>query len=181
MKKERAAGARIFEKYFHAHFEGLHRYAYTLLGDNDEAKDAVQAVFIKIWEKKEQLDEERSVKSYLYTSIYNYCLNVKRHLKIKSAYASELNHKNYYIHDEVIRKEAGKQIMNSLEKLPPQCRQIFYKSRFEEKKYSEIANEMNLSVKTIEVQIGKALRILREKLFTIRIWLIILFISKIIK
>ncbi|MET3877138.1 sigma factor [Chitinophaga sp. OAE865] len=58
--------------YFHTYFEGLHRYAFTILKDNDDAKDAVQAVFLKLWEKRTAIDEQQSVKSYLYTAIYRY-------------------------------------------------------------------------------------------------------------
>ena len=69
-----------------------------------------------------------------------------------------------------------------LEKLPPQCKLIFYKSRFEEKKYAEIAEELSLSIKTVETQIGKALKILRQKLFedTIGIFGVIILLLSII-
>jgi len=72
------------EGYFHAYFDALHRYAFTLLKDNDDAKDAVQAVFLKLWEKRTGIDDRQSVKTYLYTAVYHYCLNIKRHLKVRS-------------------------------------------------------------------------------------------------
>ncbi|HEY8955022.1 RNA polymerase sigma-70 factor [Chitinophaga sp.] len=155
---------RQIAAYFHTYFEGLHRYAFTILKDNDDAKDAVQAVFLKLWEKRAAIDEQQSVKSYLYTAIYHYCLNVKRHEKIKEQYITTNNHTAGEFRDPLVSKEAYRRIMGGIESLPPQCKLIFTKSRFEGKKYAEIAGEMGLSVKTVEAQVGKALKILRENL-----------------
>jgi RNA polymerase sigma-70 factor (ECF subfamily) len=151
------------EQYFQEYFEGLRRYACTLLRDEDEAKDAVQAIFLKLWEKGERLDRNLSIKSYLYTSVYNHCLNVKRHQKVKERHLAAGKHQTYEMEDPTAQKENSLQIMATLEGLPPRCRQVFIMSRLEEKKYSEIAAEMGISVKTVEVQMGKALKLLRKK------------------
>ena len=164
------------ERYFQTHFEGLYRYAFTLLKNNDEAKDAVQTVFVRLWEKRAAIDEKQSVQSYLYTSVYNYCLNVIRNEKVRKAYLENNQVNTQVFNDELVSRENIGRITEALESLPPQCKLIFMKSRFEKKKYAEIAQEMNLSVKTIEVQIGKALRILREKLSEVMI-LLILFLT----
>ncbi len=165
---------RQIETYFQMYFEGLHRYAFTILKDNDEAKDAVQVVFLKLWEKRTTIDGQQSVKSYLYTAIYHYCLNIKRHKKIKDHYATTNNHPAGEFRNALVSKETQQRIMACIGKLPPQCKLIFTKSRFEGKKYADIAAEMDLSVKTVEVQIGKALRILREELSDITIAVFIL-------
>ncbi|SFD75496.1 RNA polymerase sigma-70 factor, ECF subfamily [Chitinophaga sp. CF118] len=164
----------VTEQYFHTYFEGLHRYAFMILKDNDDAKDAVQTVFLRLWEKGIILDEQQSVKSYLYTCVYNQCLNVKRHQKIKDKYVTDNNMPVYSQSNDLISKETNRQILAQIDELPPQCKLIFSKSRFEEKKYTEIAAELGLSVKTVEVQMGKALKILREKLAEIMITIIIL-------
>lgn len=164
----------LIEQSFHDHYEGLHRYAFTILKDNDNAKDAVQAVFLKLWEKKETIDEEQSLKSYLYTAVYNYCLNIKRHEKIKARYVHENNVMQHEGANVLVSKEISQQIMNHIAALSPQCQLIFTKSRFEGKKYADIAAEMGLSVKTVEAQMGKALKILRAKLFDIMISLVVL-------
>jgi RNA polymerase sigma-70 factor (ECF subfamily) len=153
------------ERYFQEYFEGLHRYAFTLLRDHDEAKDAVQSIFLKLWEKGEELDSNQSIRSYLYTSLYNHCLNIKRHQKVKERHLASNKEPTYQIEDGLSRKEDRRQIMGSLESLPPRCRQIFIMSRLDEKKYAEIAFELRISVKTVEVQMGKALKILRNKFF----------------
>ncbi|RBL89634.1 RNA polymerase sigma-70 factor [Chitinophaga flava] len=157
---------KLVEEYFQTYFEGLHRYAFTILKDNDDAKDAVQAVFLKLWEKRKEIDEQQSVKSYLYTAVYHYCLNIKRHQKVKDSYMAY--HQPVYEHrNELVGKETHRKIMEHIEALSPQCKLIFSKSRFEGLKYAEIAADMGLSVKTVEVQMGKALKILRAKLFDI--------------
>ncbi|HEY9257032.1 RNA polymerase sigma-70 factor [Chitinophaga sp.] len=165
----------LVEQYFHHHYEGLHRYAFTILKDNDSAKDAVQAVFLKLWEKRDTLDEEQSVKSYLYTAVYHYCLNIKRHEKIKARYVTERDNTDHDKADLLVSKEINRQIMDHIAALSPQCQLIFTKSRFEGRKYADIAAEMGLSIKTVEAQMGKALKILRAKLFDIMISLMILF------
>jgi RNA polymerase sigma-70 factor, ECF subfamily len=166
----------VVERYFQAHFEGLYRYAFTILKNNDDAKDAVQAVFVNLWQKRATIDEQQSVQSYLYTSVYNYCLNVKRNEKVRQAYLQNNQAPLQVFNDELVSRENISRITEALESLPPQCKLIFMKSRFEKKKYAEIAQEMDLSVKTIEVQIGKALKILREKLSEVLI-LFILFLN----
>ncbi|NLR77898.1 RNA polymerase sigma-70 factor [Chitinophaga eiseniae] len=165
----------LVEHYFHTYYESLHRYAFTILKDNDQAKDAVQAVFLKLWEKRSTIDEEQSVKSYLYTAVYNYCLNVKRHDKIRDRYTTESNAIGYEEGNQLVGKEVNQRIMGEITALPPQCQLIFTKSRFEGKKYATIAAEMNLSVKTVEAQMGKALKILREKLGDLIVILVIIF------
>lgn len=167
----------IVEKYFQTHFEGLYRYAYTILKNNDDAKDAVQAVFVNLWQKRATIDEQQSVQSYLYTSVYNYCLNVKRNEKVRQAYLQNNQATHQLFNDELVSRENINRITEALESLPPQCKLIFMKSRFEKKKYAEIAQEMNLSVKTIEVQVSKALKILREKLSEVLI-LFLLFLTQ---
>jgi RNA polymerase sigma-70 factor (ECF subfamily) len=165
----------LVERHFQAHFEGLYRYAFTILRNNDDAKGAVQAVFVKLWEKRAGIDEKQSVQAYLYTAVYNYCLNVKRNEKVRRAYLenNQLTHQQF--NDALVSRENIARITEALESLPPQCKQIFLKSRFEKKKYAEIAQDMNLSVKTIEVQIGKALKKLREQLSEV-LFLFILFL-----
>ena len=153
------------EQYFQEYFERLRRYAFTLLRDDDEAKDAVQAIFLKLLEKRELLDRDQSIKSYLYTSVYNHCLNIKRHQKVKERHLATGTKTFSVMDDSLLRKEDTRKIMASLECLPPRCRQIFILSRLEEKKYTEIAAEMRISVKTVEVQMGKALKILQNKFF----------------
>ena len=167
----------VVERYFQSHFEGLYRYAFTFLKNNDDAKDAVQAVFVKLWEKRDTIDEQQSVQAYLYTSVYNYCLNVKRNEKVRQAYVQNNQAIQHQFNDALISRENINKITEALESLPPQCKLIFFKSRFNKMKYAEIAKEMEISIKTVEAQVGKALKLLREKLSEIMVLFILFLIQ----
>ncbi len=145
----------------------MHRYAYTLLRSNERASDVVQATFVKWWETGTEVQSLEDAKRYLYIAVYRNALNALRDDKTKMAQVETLKfQQDRYTHhiDGMVVAELDEQIKNTIESLPEQCRIIFCMSRFEGKKYSIIADELNISVKTVETQMGKALRILREKL-----------------
>ncbi|MEQ8423714.1 MAG: RNA polymerase sigma-70 factor [Cyclobacteriaceae bacterium] len=157
-----------FEMIFKVHYESLCNYAYSFLLDRDEAEEVVQATFLNVWEKRENITIETSVKSYLYRAVRNSCLNAIKHTKIKKRHAEEsmaTSEKSYESSSQsLISSELDQRIGDALMVLPEQCRLIFKMSRFEELKYSEIADQLNISIKTVENQIGKALKIMREQL-----------------
>lgn len=154
-------------QYFNEYFEGLHRYAYTMLKDADEAKDIVQSVFVQLWEKKDILQIKQSARSYLYTATHNKCLNSIRDQKKRKhhqhLYITD-NANSYNMQKSIEAKEIRKEILVAMNALPEKCRNIFYKNRFEEKTYAEIATELEISIKTVESQMGKALSVLRTTL-----------------
>ena len=157
----------VFEKVFKEHFKALHAYAYTILKDEDDAEEIVQNVFFKLWEKREQMNEISSLKAYLYRATYNESLNFLKHTKVRAAYETYIKSsmsEGDNAADKLGVKELQQKINKALNELPEQCRTIFQMSRFEEMKYREIAEQLKLSVKTVENQMGKALRVLREKL-----------------
>lgn len=157
----------VFEDVFKTHFKKLHAYAYTILKDEDEAEEIVQNVFYKLWEKKEKIHELESVNAYLYRAVYNDCLNFLKHEKVKASHRSFAVHNNSEMDNSGTEKktlELERRISIALGELPEQCRTIFQMSRFEELKYREIADKMGLSIKTVENQMGKALRLMRTKL-----------------
>lgn len=154
--------------FFRAYYQPLCNYACTFIQDRDEAEEIVQSAFLSVWEKREALEIRTSLKSYLYTMVRNACLNVIKHEKIKQKHANEelavAERSHEGVAQRVLSSELEERIRLSMEKLPEQCRLIFKLSRFEELKYAEIAEQLNLSVKTVENQIGKALKIMREEL-----------------
>lgn len=158
-----------FERLYTTYFSGLHRYVNTIINDEMESEEIVQNVFIKLWERRETIDIQLSLKAYLYKSVYNESLNWLKHQKVKQAYET---HSLYVMkqtsapeaHEDLAGKTLQQKIREALLDLPEQCRTIFQLSRFEELKYREIASQLNLSEKTVENQMGKALRILRLKL-----------------
>lgn len=157
-----------FEVLFKSNFKRLYAYALTLLRDDSHAEEIVQNVFYKIWEKKGKIDIQTSVTAYLYRSVYNDCLNYLKHRKVKAAYALHTSLSQKSESDNATSKvqlsELQQKLDAALYDLPEQCRTIFQMSRFEDLKYQEIAARLGISVKTVENQMGKALRILRTKL-----------------
>lgn len=170
--------AAVFEQVFKEHYKNLHAYACSILKDSDEAEEMVQNVFYKLWEKRDKMSELQSVQAYLYRSVYNECMNYVKHEKVKQAHEAHAVHQGNIstpMADAAEAKELETRIAEAMNSLPEQCRTIFQMSRFEELKYREIADKMGLSIKTIENQMGKALKILRTKLADyVTVWLLML-------
>ncbi|TCD01850.1 RNA polymerase sigma-70 factor [Pedobacter psychroterrae] len=153
---------------FKSHYKALHAYASVMLRDEDTAEEIVQSMFLKFWEKRSLMNVQTSIKAYLYKCVHNDSLNYLKHQTIKIKYQDYAVHSmnDHYepASSKVELTELETRLQEALKELPEQCRTIFQMSRFEELKYREIADQLGLSVKTIENQMGKALRILRIKL-----------------
>ncbi len=157
--------AGTFEKVFQDFYQPLAAFAYQYLSDHDLAEEMVQETFSSIWQKAEQIEVRTTVKSYLYGAVRNRCLNHLKHEKVV------LQHQAYELHkdafdqvDFVELEELQSEIEKALAQLPEKCRQIFVMSRYEEKKYHEIADELGISVKTVETQMSRALKVMRTSL-----------------
>ncbi len=159
---------RIFEQVFKTHFKNLHAYAFTILKDEMVAEELVQNIFFKIWERPEKLSISGSIAAYLYRAVHNECLNHLKHLKVRSKYqlhaAYQMKNETDSASKKILLKELEAKLHRALQELPEQCRTIFQLSRFEELKYREIADRLEISPKTVENQMGKALKLLRMKL-----------------
>ena len=134
----------------------------------DAAEEIVQELFYLLWKDRTSLKIVLSVKSYLYGAVRNQSLQYLEHLQVRKRYYQKMTAEMTEIspHDspqEILEyKELEQRIEHALEHLPQRQREIFRMNRFEGKKYEQIANEMSLSVKTIEAEISKALRVLRK-------------------
>lgn len=150
----------VFEQLFRAWYARLVLFAFKFLSDRQEAENIVQMVFIKYWEKRKELKIE-SLNSYLMTAVRNSCLNeLKRRPHFYSVeeqfnLAEEKDEDGY--DEELIKK-----VQDAIDEMPPQRQKIFKMSRFEGVKYKEIASRLGISPKTVEAQMGKALKTLRE-------------------
>ncbi len=159
---------KTFEHVFKEYYAMLCNFAYSYLKDEVQAEEIVQEVFYKIWEKRRTLRIKSSLKSYLMQAVKNTALKQIRHEQISNKY------KDYAIHvdnkatidpaEELNAKELAGIIRKTINDLPERCREIFTMSRYEGLKYSEIAKKLSISVKTVEANMGKALKIFREKL-----------------
>ncbi len=157
----------MFEAVFKEHFKGLHGYACSIVKDETIAEEMVQNVFLKLWERKDQIEIQQSAAAYLYRSVYYESLNYLKHVKVRTAHQARVGHhfnEEQPAVDNAAVKELQQKINDALKELPEQCRTVFQMSRYEELKYKSIADKLGISVKTVENHIGKALRILRSKL-----------------
>lgn len=158
----------VFEQLYKQHFRELHAYAFSLLKDWDTAEEIVQSQFLKLWERKDWTNLQASIKSYLYKSVYHDSLNFLRQQKVQVKYQTATVHAMQHHTEDASGKlklsELEQHLSNALNKLPEKCRAIFHLSRFKELKYQEIANELQISIKTVETHMGKALRILRKEM-----------------
>lgn len=154
----------IFNKYY----APLYRFAREILKEKLAAEDAVQDVMLKVWEKRETMVITTAFKSYLYMAVKNHCLNQLKIAGRKNWLEDGMEDDNRFSTNDVADILNAKTLENKIqlviESLPPKCALIFKMSRFEGKSYKEMAQDLGLSVKTIENQMGKALQILREQL-----------------
>ena len=173
--------SQVFDQIYLDNFPALHRYAYTIVNDRGLAEEMVHQVFLKILERKEPLKIHTSVKAYLFRSVNNECLNHLKHQNVKQ------NYQNYATDNMENRvetpsgmlayKELEKCLTEAINALPEQCRTIFQLSRFEELKYMEIANQLGISIKTVESQMSKALKRLRINLadyLPLIVWMLVI-------
>lgn len=163
-----AGDITAFEMLFRTYYQPLCNYAYTFIQDHDDAEEIVQSTFMQIWERRETLEIRTGVKPYLYAMVRNACLNVIKHEKVKQRHAevemAVAERSVESVSRTVMASELEERIYRAMEALPEQCRLVFKLSRFEELKYAEIAEQLDISVKTVENHMGKALRIMRDQL-----------------
>jgi RNA polymerase sigma-70 factor, ECF subfamily len=158
---------KSYEILFRAYYAPLCQFSRKFVKDKDDCEEIVQGFFMKLWDKREELDINASVKNYLYSSIRNRCLNYIKHEKIKLEYQSEIT-KNpdsqFDTTNFIMEVDLIERIDQSIAALPDRRREIFVLSREHGLKYREIADQLGISIKTVETQMGQALKELREKL-----------------
>ena len=157
----------IFDYFFDKYYQGLCVYAYRMLKSNSEAEDLVQDFFVRILENRATISIETSVKSYFIRSVHNRCLDNLAHKKVK------INHEQFRLkmmneedlHEyPLLDSELTLLIERTIQHLPDGIRETFMTNRFEGLSYQQIAKQENISVKTVEYRISKALNILRKDL-----------------
>ena len=159
---------KAFENLFRSLYSKLCAYAYRYINDIENVEDIVQDVFFTTWMKRKEIQIKQNIDSYLYTAVRNKCLMFIQHQKIRNQYYSSTlyvaNNSNKVNHDLVEYKELSCIVDKTLDSFPERMREIFILSRYEGLKYNEIAQQLSLSVKTVEANITKALKIFRKQL-----------------
>lgn len=168
IKEIKKGDIKSFEILFKDYYEDLCVHATHYLKDLDLAEEAVQDVFFNIWKNKEHINIKQSVKSYLYVSTKNKCLKMIRSQNTANQYSNYIqNTPRQHVStpvDELNVKELNLLIERTLKELPDKAREIFKMNRFQGLKYTEIADRLSISVKTVEANMGKALKIFRRNL-----------------
>lgn len=156
---------KAFRTLFDRYFTALSVYADKIVSDTDTAIDIVQSFFVNIYENKATLNVQ-NVRSFMFQSVHNRCLNEIKHRNIHQQYASQtiITETEYTndVEDMVELSEVEAQLANAIEQLPPQCKKVFEMSRFDGLTNSEIAERLDISKRTVETQISNALKFLRK-------------------
>ncbi len=166
--KIQANDEKAFEQLFKQYYTPLCRYAYTLLHDKIASEEVVQEVFFRIWLTRNKIQIRNTVASYLLRAVKNQSLNqlIKKArlgtVSLETLSSADTYYDPYEEEDQPDADELQQKLIIAIESLPVQCRKIFELSRFEKKKYKEIAKELNISVKTVEAQMGIAFKKLRS-------------------
>ena len=158
-----------FEKVFHSYYAELCGFAQKYVENKDVAEELVQSMFCSLWEKLDTLDVRTNLKSYLYSGVRNAAFNYFKHQKVVDKHAQHMASFSTIetpVSDRLEVKELKLKIAAAMDLLPDKCRQVFELSRGEHMKYREIADELGISIKTVEIHMGKALKILRRELGT---------------
>lgn len=160
----RNGNEEAFNKTFDLYYSRLCFYADQILHDFDLSRSIVQQIFVDLWIKRDRLIVT-SLQAYLYNSTRNASLDVLKHKKVESRYLSSLEQNESFVETDLMEEaELADRINRSIQKLPEKCREIFLLCRFEGLKYAEVADRLNISVKTVEMQISIALKRLRSDL-----------------
>jgi RNA polymerase sigma-70 factor (family 1) len=157
-----------FSIIFNTYYTDLVLFAGTFLRDRQAAEEIVQEVFIRLWENRESVIISTSLRSFLLKSIQNKCIDTLRHLKIVDDYQSKLQNHPLLLENDtenyVLFSELEDDLKKALGKLPDDISKIFLLNRFEGFSYPEIAGQLNLSVRMVEIRMGKALALLKQYL-----------------
>ena len=158
---------KVFEALFRSLYPALCGYALKILKDADQAEEMVQEVFYVYWKRRADIIINTSLKSYLYKAVYNKCLHCIEHQNVVNKYVQhyEYTEAGYSSPDNALQTgELYTAYKRTLNQLPERCRTIFQMSRNYGLKYHEIAEKLSISIKTVEANMGKALKAFRHSL-----------------
>lgn len=170
LKKIKEGDIKAFESIFKLYYSPLCLYATSIIGQEEVAEEIVQDLFYIFWKEKESLPILRSIKNYLYGAVRNRSLQYLEHRQVRYRYQQTVmaeespETESYTPQDQLEYKELQNLINRALGKLPERRLRIFQMHRFEGKKYTEIAIQLSLSVKTVEAEMTKALYTLRKEI-----------------
>ena len=169
-KKVRAGDLPAFRQLYHVYFQRLYLFSQKFV-DSEMAKDVVQDCFYNFWINREKIEITTSVSAYLFTVIKNRCYKLLKEEQRKTVYEQNFGLKlkqeelQYFINSEksIFEFDVKDRIGNVMKHLPVKCAEVFVESRFNGLSNKDIADKFNISVKAVEKQITKALKLFREE------------------
>ena len=174
LKNFKEGNEAAFEQTFKANYGRIVGFCQQFIVDKDKSQSLAQEAFIKLWLNKAKIETINGIYAFLYTAAKSECLNYIRHNKIINNYEDiYIQAKERDINREILESfdfdqleltELESLITKSINDLPEKCRQVFQLSRYEKKMNSEIAQELNISVKSVEAHITRALKLLKVSL-----------------
>lgn len=157
-----------FEQLFNSHYGNMCSYAYKYLENLEDAEEIVQDVFVKLWENRNEIVIDGNLQSYIFRAVRNGCLNLIKHRIVRQEYATKEQQSNTImqqnLENEIVANELEIKIREAIDALPVERKKVFIMSRYEGLKYREIAEKLNISNKTVENQMGKAILFMKERL-----------------
>lgn len=155
----------IFEELFKRFYSPLCAFAYRYTENHDIAEEIVQDAFTYLWENSTRIEIRTTLESYLYGAVRNAALNHLKHMKVQEKYEAHAKHLELAeTTDFAELDELEVAISDALSALPERCREIFEMNRQQGLKYKEISEKLDISIKTVETQMSRALKSLREAL-----------------
>ncbi len=153
-----------FKELFYLYSNGLFVWSHKITRDVSASEDIVQNFFISFWERREVFPMSCSFKTYAYKAIYNASLNYLRdNERFIHGYEITINMIDNHVNEDDLQ-ELKRLLLRAIDELPDRCKKIFVMATFEKKKYSEVADQLGISVNTVKVQVSKAYRILKQKI-----------------
>ncbi|MGM9763150.1 MAG: RNA polymerase sigma-70 factor [Candidatus Cryptobacteroides sp.] len=155
-----------FVKIFHQYYANLVVFASRFIHDKAVCEDIVQEAFVRVWNNRKHLEIKTSIRSYLTALVQNLALNELRHRKVRDRYES-LNHEDIFAlspEEHLFYSELKDAVDDALDKMNPEVRETLFLSRRDKMKYADIAKKLNISTRTVEDRINKALKFLQKSL-----------------
>jgi|SRR6185503_1553426 len=167
LRRIQSGDESAFDAAFREWYPVLVRVASALLQEVDAAEEVAQEVMLELWRRRHAISADVSLRAYLLRAVRNRALNQLRHLRVRRESESEVEatyDAPLSADQPLVAGELSEAVQRAVRELPPRCREVFELSRVHGLKYAEIADSLGISQKTVEAQMGKALRIMRERL-----------------
>jgi RNA polymerase sigma-70 factor (ECF subfamily) len=176
----KAGSVDAYKTIFNQNYKPLCSFAKKYVLELAAAEDIIQELFVKFWDQRKEIYLKTSVKSYLYQSARNECINYLKHKCVEEKYKMHVTNvsRDSFFHDKLEEEEVNQLVYKTIQSLPPRCKQIFELSRFDGKSFDDIAQELSISKNTIKNQLVSALKQIRRVLEKNEIIFLVTFLSR---